>query len=457
MTDRGSLAGALAAAPSRGRLLIGAGLLLLVGTLTISAALAPAIGSPAPAGERNGTLTLVGSQGGGPGWHQYGSVYLLNGSDVVWREASAESYFDVTRTGNGTILAGFMEGGYESCGEYDSPCVRTGFRAIDPRSTRPTRKPPRVIAEYSFPVRTRSNSEVHDVERLESDEYLLTDMDTERIFTVQDGEITWQWSASAFYDAPPDPTRTDWLHINDVDVIEEGRYLVSVRNANQLLIIERGEGVVEVINEDGTDRNDASCQGSGQLRDTDRDGNVRCGDPAILDHQHNPQFLEKGAILVADSENDRVVELHEEDGEWTVAWSLDRTGDVALSWPRDADRLSNGNTLITDTLNKRIVEVNESGAAIRSYETDRIPYEADRLPVGEPVGGPTYDDTAAVGERRAGSSVPVLSTLLVGVQAVYPALPFWFGEGQLLLTLLALGLLAGGTVLGVRERVGPDH
>jgi hypothetical protein len=447
-----SLAGVLAAAPSRGRLLIGAGIVLLVGTLTISAAMAPAIGSPAPEGERDGTLTLVGSQGGGPGWHQYGSVYLLNGSDVAWREASAESYFDVTRTENGTILAGFMEGGYEACGVYDSPCVHTGFRAIDPRSTRPTRSAPRVIAEYSFPVRTRSNSEVHDVERLDSGEYLLTDMDDERIFTVKDGEITWQWSASAFYDAPPDRTRTDWLHINDVDVIGEDRYLVSVRNANQLLIIERGRGVVEVINEDD-DRNDASCRGSGQLRDTDGDGDVRCGDPSVLDHQHNPQYLEEGAILAADSENDRVVELHEEGGEWSVAWSLKRTGDIALSWPRDADRLPNGNTLITDTLNKRIVEVNESGTVVWSYETDRVPYEADRLPIGEAVGGPTHNDTAAVGERRAGSSVPALSTLLVGIRAVYPTLPFWFGERQLLLTLVSLGLLVGGMALGVRERV----
>ena len=449
MTDRRSPAGALAAAPSCGRLLIGAGIVLLVGTLAISAALAPAIGSPAPAGERNGTLTLVGSQGGGPGWHQHGSVYLLNGSEVVWQETSAESYFDVTRTGNGTILAGFMEGGYEACGAFDPPCVRTGFRAIDPRSTE---GPSRVIEEYSFPVRTRSNSEVHDVEQLDSGEYLLTDMDSERIFTVQDGEITWQWNASSFYDAPPDPTRTDWLHINDVDVIAEGRYLVSVRNANQLLILERGKGVVEVINEDTTDRNDANCQGSGGLRDTDGDGDVRCGDPSVLDHQHNPQYLGDGAILVADSENDRVVELHEEGGEWTVAWRLERTGDVALSWPRDADRLPNGNTLITDTLNKRLVEVNGSGAAVWSYGTDRIPYEADRLPIGEAVGGPTYSDTAT-GERRTGSGLPVLSTLLVGVQAVYPALPFWFDEGQLLLVLVSLGLLAGGIALVVRGRV----
>jgi hypothetical protein len=36
---------------------------------------------------------------------------------------------------------------------------------------------------------------------------------------------------------------------------------------------------------------------------------------------------------------------------------------------------------------------------------------------------------------------------------VYPALPFWFDEGQLLLVLVSLGLLAGGIALVVRGRV----
>jgi hypothetical protein len=222
-----------------------------------------------------------------------------------------------------------------------------------------------------------------------------------------------------------------------------------------LLVVERREGVTEVINEDDSDGNDVNCRKSSQLRDFDGDGDVRCGDPAVLDHQHNPQYLEDGAILVADSENDRVVELHEENGEWIVAWGLQRAADVELSWPRDADRLANGNTLITDTLNKRIVEVNQSGGAVWSYRTDRIPYEADRLPVGEAVGGPTYDGTAAdtAGERRLGSGIPVLSDLLVGVRSVYSGLPFWFGEAQLLSTLVSIGFVLSGAVVGLHERV----
>jgi hypothetical protein len=436
--DRTQLADA-----DRGTLLVAAGVLLLAGTLIVSAALAPSIAVDDGRADR----TLVGIQGGGTGWHEHGRVILLEGSNESWREGSADSYFDVTGREDGTVLAGFMHGGYEDCGPYESPCVRTGFRIIDPEPE------PEVTFEYSFPVRSRKNSEVHDVEALPSGEFLVTDMDAERIFTVtRDGEETWEWRAENFYDAPSDPTRTDWLHINDVDVIGEDRYLVSVRNANQLVIVERGAGVVEVINADRDDSDDDACRlesrgrGARQLADYDDDGDIRCGDPDVLDHQHNPQWLDDGAVLVADSDNDRVVELHRNDeGRWEVAWTVERVGGVALNWPRDADRLANGNTLITDTLNRRIVEIDPNGSVVWSQETDLVPYEADRLPEGELVGAPRADAEAGT-PAPPSAGVPLLSDGLVLLRAVYPGLPFWVRELQLALSLVSLGLVVGGLV-----------
>lgn len=128
------------------------------------------------------------------------------------------------------------------------------------------------------------NSEIHDATLLQSGAIAVADMERERLVVVnQTGGITWQWHASSYYDAPADPTRTGWLHITDVDYIDDGQFLVSVRNANQLLIVERGTGVVSVVNRDDTSANDASCRKHGQLRDTDGDGDIRCGDPAVLD------------------------------------------------------------------------------------------------------------------------------------------------------------------------------
>ena len=428
------------------RLLLAA-LVVLVVPFAVSAVTAPTIGAADTGDETEGPRqTLVGSQGGGTGLHEDGSVYLLSGSEMVWQEGSADSYFDVTMTDDGRVLAGFMHSGYTDCGPYESPCTRTGYRVIDPTGDQPT-----VTDEFSFPVRTRKNSEVHDVEQLPSGERLVTDMEAERIFTVNEaGETTWEWRAGEFYDAPADPTRVDWLHINDVDVIGDGRYLVSVRNANQLVVVERGSGVVEVINEDTDDSDDGDSTQFDQLADTDGDGDVRCGDPDLMDHQHNPQWLGDGAVLVADSENNRIVELHRSGGEWEEVWTLTRAEGVALSWPRDADRLANGNTLVTDSANQRIVEVNESGATVWSYRTPLIPYEAERLPEGETVGATLYGTSGGSDET---SEVPVLSTLLQIARTSVP-IPFWISEHHVATTLLAVLLAVAGGGLHVRDAVG---
>jgi hypothetical protein len=427
-----------------GTALMAASVLLLVSTLVVGAALAPETGT---VGADDDDRTLVGVQGGGAGFHEYGSVLLLDGRSEAWRVDDADSYFDVTMLDNGSVLAGFMDGGRENCGPYASPCSRTGFQVISPSPS------PRVVAEYSFPVRGAGNSEAHDVEPLDGGGYLVSDMEHERLRVVENGTVTWSWNASDHYDPPADATRVDWLHINDVDVVGEGRYLVSVRNANQLVVVERGEGVVETINADHDDGDDGACTTDGlkqfqQLHDTDGDGDIRCGDPTVLDHQHNPQWLGDGAVLVADSENDRIVELHRgDDGNWSVAWSLSSANGVALDWPRDADRLSNGNTLVTDSFNRRVVEVNESGAANWSYRTERIPYEAERLPEGETVGAMAY---SSPGEGGALSQdLPVVTPTLVLLRTMLPV-PFWVSELHVLAGLCSVV----GFAVGARLRVG---
>jgi hypothetical protein len=423
------------------------GLLLVFG---VSAATAPDRGV---SGE-NTSRTLVGIQGGGVGLHEYGSVRLLDEQgQLVWGVGDADSYFDVTMTDNGTVMAGFMDSGYTDCDPYESPCTHTGFRILDPDGT------DNPVYEYSFPVRSKVNSEVHDVERLPSGEYLLTDMDAERIFTIApNGTTTWEWRASTLYDEPPDPTQRDWLHINDVDNLGDDRYLVSVRNANQLVIVHRGEGVVDIINEDRRDDNDDVCTAGRKLADynDDSNGDVRCGDPDIMLRQHNPQWIAPDAVLVADSENDRIVELHreDEDSPWFIAWEIDSANGIDFRWPRDADRLENGNTLITDSANARIVEVTESGEVVwsASIENNYMPYEAERLPEGETVGAKIYNPEAGnVTRPSVSSSIPILTPALGIIQTSTNA-PFWLGELHILAFLVGVAMIVGGTVTWWRER-----
>jgi hypothetical protein len=81
--------------------------------------------------------------------------------------------------------------------------------------------------------------------------------------------------------------------------------------------------------------------------------------------------------MIANSEEDLVIEVNRE-GE--IVWSFGE-GDT-LNWPRDADRLESGNTLITDSRHNRVIEVDRSGQVVWSFAGLAIPYEADRLPNG---------------------------------------------------------------------------
>jgi len=421
----------------RGTVLVAAGVALLVVTLAASAVLAP----PRDVAGEGTNETVVSVQA----FRSAGNVQALNGSDVAWRHAGAESYFEVERLDDGTVAVAFIEGGYEECGRFESPCPHTGYRILDPEAGDGS---PAVIEEWSFPVGTQTNSEVHAIDPLPDGGFAVVDMEYERLAIVENGEVVWQWNASELYDAPPDPTRVDWLHMNDVEHIGDGRFLVSVRNANQLVVVERGAGVVEVINED-EDTDDATCTQNSQLDDYsgDSDGDVRCGDPAVLNHQHNPHWLGDGVVLVADSDNDRVVELRRTDDGWEPVWTLESAGDIGFAWPRDADRLPNGNTLVTDTMNERVLEVDRQGRVVWSVSTENVPYEADRVPVGERIGVPSQGVDTEGGDQRAepdSGDVPLLTPAVVGLQAGLPWVPYWVGELQVVVVLVSLSLVGGG-------------
>ena len=463
---------------SRGTLIALLGVGLFVTTMAVGAVTAPdrTIGAD-DGSDRPGTAaatatplpqqpqTLVGMQGG---WVTHGSLFEFDGHEVAWRLTNADGYFEVMRLSNGNVAAAFSnESVQRNCGQYEAPCGRTGFRIVDPDAP----GGPEVVDEYSFATRRQHNREVHAVDALGDGRFVFTDMDRERIAVVDlaNDTVVWQWNASSFYDAPRDPTGRDWLHINDVDAIGDGRFLVSVRNANQIVVVERGAGVVEVINADRENGDDGACTESAQLEDFNGDGDIRCGDPDVINHQHNPQWLGNGAVLVADSDNDRVVELHRNDrGRWKPVWVVRKTGGIELDWPRDADRLPNGNTLITDSLRRRVVEVDPDGRAVWSAKTNRIPYEADRLPFDEPVGrydGPnatrrppnasdltptptdialpqlTAEDPDAVNET--GNEIPVLSLAVAALRG-YPQVPIWFEEFHLGATIVAVLLVVGG-------------
>jgi hypothetical protein len=211
-------------------------------------------------------------------------------------------------------------------------------------------------------------SEWHDVDRINDTHFAVADMYQDEVFiiNVKTGIVTWEWGLqNQFSLTTGNQYPRDWAHLNDVEILQDGRIMISPRNQDQILFINRTQGVDE-----------SWTIGSE-------------GEHEVLFEQHNPDYIprERGgpAVVIADSENNRIVEYQRtSNGEWNRSWIWQ---DRQMQWPRDADRLPNGHTLIADTGSNRIIEVNQSGDIVWQFDYPRN-YEVERLNTGdESTGG----------------------------------------------------------------------
>lgn len=112
----------------------------------------------------------------------------------------------------------------------------------------------------------------------------------------------------------------DFTHVSDIDAVDTGsHFLASPRNFDRVMLVDREskETVWTLGSED---------------------------DYEILHEQHNPTLLERDppTVLVADSENDRIVEYRRTNGEWTQIWAfppkLPELNPVESCWDRLQER-----------------------------------------------------------------------------------------------------------------------
>ena len=328
--------------------------------------------------------------------------------------------------------------------------------------------------------------DTHDVDLLPDGSLLIANMrqfdeaanvsnDRVLVYDREADVVEWEWVVREHYPNGTDggwaaePTRQqDWTHVNDVDRVGDGLYLVSLRNFDQAIVVNRSTDAVELK------------LGADDAHD-------------VLDEQHNPDLVRGDgtvAVLVADSENDRVVEYTRRcegdttavvaadpaDCEWERTWTL--AG--GLNWPRDADRLPNGNTLVTDTLNHRVMEVTPEGRIVWEYYATWAPYDGERVGTGDGSNGPpmatldaprtaTLSNSAGVtpgtGDRTpfhewlatAFAGTPLsgpVDTFAVRWSHVTPWLtPNWMTGWDFAFTIVAVLVLLGwGTVEGYRGR-----
>ncbi len=99
----------------------------------------------------------------------------------------------------------------------------------------------------------------------------------------------------------------------------------------------------------------------------------------ILYEQHNPDLLSNGNIVICDSENRRIIEVDYETKEIEWEFYLDFPNGQ-LRWARDCDDIGNGIYMITDSNNGRVILVDrDTKTVIKEYGKDWLvqPYESD--------------------------------------------------------------------------------
>ena len=287
-------------------------------------------------------------------------VFAADGSLDYYGD-SFSNYHDVDRSpaGRRTLFVTVSDFLPESRCPSDHPCTRNSFQLVD----RTTGANETLYANLSTKEGSR---DWHDADRINATHYVVADIERDRVFIVDTAtdEITWQWRVKSSYNnSSGGAYPSDWTHMNDVEYLPDGRIMASLRNHDQVVFVEPGRGLIEDWTL-GTD-----------------------DDHATLFEAHNPDYIPASAggpaVLIADSENDRVIEYQHVGGEWKASWVW---SDPRMEWPRDADRLPNGHTLITDSNAGRVFEVDRRGTIVWEVNVS-MPYEAERLGTADESGG----------------------------------------------------------------------
>lgn len=208
-----------------------------------------------------------------------------------------------------------------------------------------------------------TNKVDHDADRLPNGNTIFVfgfaDQKSDAQVTEVDskGQIVWAWYAKDHFDRPPYDSIYDdgWTHINAVSRLPNGNTLISPRNFNLLVEVDPKGTVVRTYGE------------------------------GVFERMHDPEVLPNGNILMANhGKPHRAIEFDPKTDK--ISWQS--AGFEPEARPvRDANRLPNGNTLITGST--EIVEVTPEseivwrlilqGVSFRPEQRPNGFYKADRI------------------------------------------------------------------------------
>ena len=169
------------------------------------------------------------------------------------------------------------------------------------------------------------------------------------------GDVVYEWRSSEYLDPGSDiicplENRASWGGANDISAIEsnndwDGNFLISFRILDTVAVVDRSTG--DFVWKWGTGE---------------------------ISHQHHPTFLTNGHVLMLDNgahrrglSYSRVIEVDPEINE--IVWQYRGTplNSFFTHFTGGAQRLENGNTLITEGANGRLFEVTPNGEVVWEY------------------------------------------------------------------------------------------
>ncbi|MFB6282070.1 MAG: aryl-sulfate sulfotransferase [Haloferacaceae archaeon] len=382
--------------------------------------------------ERNGVTVLTTDPPGGTEGAAALVAFTPDGR-VLYRNDTFGNYFDVDPDPPGSRTVLYVAGSrYGRCPAalaaranrtFDDGCAEVAVERVN-LSTGATERVHTTVTDGDI---------WHDVDRVGPHRLLVADIAADRVFVLdtRTGAVGWEWRAAGALDPDSGGRPGDWTHLNDVERLADGRVMASLRNQDRVAFVDPGTGLL----------------GNRTLGAEDAYG--------VLYEQHNPDYIpaERGgpAVVVADSENNRVVEYRYAGGRWRRVWTW-RDGE--LRWPRDADRLPGGHTLVTDSQGNRVIELDEHGEVVWRVDV-RTPYEAERLGTGDesatgrsraaPTGGGTRSAGAGTGAapadggRATGAERVVAFLGGPAVNGLLYAAPAWVTVRDLVAALLLCG------------------
>ncbi|MGB5912588.1 MAG: aryl-sulfate sulfotransferase [Promethearchaeia archaeon] len=250
---------------------------------------------------------------------------------------------------------------------------------------------PARIIDSSGNIKWQSNLNgdfIHDCDMLPNGNILIADITYDRVIEVDidnSSSIVWSWDAR-------NPLDINWTSFayeqgwDEIDYTPEfsifGMYWTHLndidfingsqfgRNYNSILISLRNFDLVLEVNYSET-----------------KEVIWWYGEPgnfSLLNHQHNPDRYENGNTVICDSGNERIIEINTTTKE--VVWELKNLAPHGkFRWVRDCDDIGDNKRLITDSGNNRLLVYDmNSMSIVREIRSPFFsnPYEADLLEDG---------------------------------------------------------------------------